>query len=86
MKSNETPKTLQDNFLVSHVSDRVDKTNWVEGELDKVTFTSVSIQIIANQFFSVWRFGNVGLEKKWVGGLDIVVDDVVRENTTLTLR
>lgn len=39
VETNETPKTLKNDFFSAHVSDRVDQTNGVEGELDKVTFT-----------------------------------------------
>ena len=71
---------------MTHVGDRVNETDGVEGELDKVTLSCGSVQIVTDKITSVLDFLLTGLQNERIGRLDMVVDDVVWENTTLTLR
>ena len=61
MQTNETPQTLKDNLLTTHVRDRVNQTNAVECELNEVTFVGHRVQIVACQRLSVLDFGEVWL-------------------------
>lgn len=85
VETNETPQALQYDLLVAHVGDGVDETDAVEGELDEMTFACGRVQVVTDQITSVLNLLLTRLQDQWVGRLDMVVDDVVRENTTLAL-
>ena len=86
MKTNKAPETLKNNLLATHVCDRVDETDAVECKLDEVTFACLDIQIVASHALSVLNLWLVLLQNEWVGGLDVVVDDLSWKDTSLTLR
>lgn len=85
MEADEGPETLEDDFLVTHVGHGVDQADAVEGELDEVAFAGGGVEVVAVEVASVLDFLLAGLENERVGRLDVVVDDVVREDTTLAL-
>lgn len=86
MKTNKAPETLENNLFTAHVSDRVDETDAVECKLDKVPLTSLDIQIVASHALSVLDLWLILLQDEWVGGLNVVVDDLSWKDTSLTLR
>lgn len=85
METNESPKTLEDDFLATHVSDGVDDTNTVEGELDEVTFFGLHIEVVTCQRRSVLNFLFSWVKNQWVGSLDAVEQDISGKDTTLSL-
>jgi len=85
VETNETPETLQDDFLVTHVGDRVDQADAVESELYEVSLARASVQVVTDEVDSVLSFLLARLQDQWVRRLDVVVDDVVGENASLTL-
>lgn len=86
MKTYETPQTLQDHFLVTHVSHRVNQANAVESELDEVTLASRAVEVVANQVITVLLLHLACLHDHWVSRLDVVVDDLIGQDTSLSLR
>ena len=86
METDEGPETLENDFFATHVSDRVDDTDTVEGELDKVTLLGFHVKIVTSQRRSVFNFCLIWVKDQWVSGLDVVEDDVSWKNTTLSLR
>ena len=86
METYECPKTLEDDFLATHVSDRVDDTNTVEGKLDEVTLFGFNVEIVTSQRRSVLNFLLIWVKNQWVGSLDAVEQDVSWKNTALSLR
>lgn len=85
METNESPKTLEDDFLATHVSDGVDDANTVEGELDEVTFFGLHIEVVTCQRRSVLNFLLSWVKNQWVGSLDAVEQDISGKDTTLSL-
>ena len=51
-----------------------------------MTFACGRVQVVTVQIASVLYLLLARLQDQWVRRLDVVVDDVVRENTTLALR
>ena len=49
MKPDKTPQTLKDDFFTTHVGNRIDKTDAIESELDKVTFSFFKIKVVTSQ-------------------------------------
>jgi len=50
-----------------------------------VSLASTAVQVVTDQISTILQLLLAWLENEWVGGLDVVVDDVVRENTALSL-
>jgi hypothetical protein len=75
METDESPKTLKNDFFATHISDGVDDTDAVEGELDEVTFCGFSIEIVTSQRRSVLNFLLIWVQNQWIGGLDVVEED-----------
>jgi len=71
---------------VTHVGDRVDQAYAVEGELDEVALASASVQVVTDKVASVLGFLFTRLQDQGVRRLDVVIDNVVWQNTSLTLR
>lgn len=46
---------------------------------------STAVQVVTDQISAILQLLLAWLENEWVGGLDVVVDDVVGENTALSL-
>ena len=86
METDETPKTLQNDLLTSHVSHRINETNTIECELDEVTFLFRHVQVIASERFSILNLWLICLQNQRIGCLDMIVDHVARQDTTLALR
>ena len=86
MKTNKAPETLENDLLATHVSDRVNETDAVECKLNEVTLTSLDIQVVAGHALSVLDLWLILLQHEWVGGLNVVVDDLSWKDTTLALR
>ena len=82
----EGPQTLQDNLFITHIGDRIDQADRVERELDEVAFTCGAVQIVTCKVRSILDLLLVWLEDKRVRRLDVVVDDVIGQDTTLALR
>lgn len=85
METNETPETLEDDFFATHVSDRVNDTDAVEAERDKMALSSFNVKVVASKWSSVFVFRLVGVENQWISGLDVIEQDISRKDTTLTL-
>ena len=85
MKSDETPQTLKDNLLMTHVGDRVNQADAIKRELDKVALTSRSVKPIADEITSILDFLFARLKNQRVCSLNMVVDDIIRQDTSLTL-
>ena len=71
---------------MTHVGDRVDQAYAVEGKLDEVALTSASVQVVTDKVASVLGFLFARLQDQGVRRLDVVIDNVVWQNTSLTLR
>lgn len=50
-----------------------------------MSLTGACVQVVTDELFAVFDFLLTGLVDHRVGGLDVVVDDVVGEDTTLAL-
>lgn len=50
-----------------------------------MSFASRTVKVITNQITSVFQFLLTNFEHQWVSGLYVVIDNVVRQNTTLSL-
>ena len=86
MQADETPQALQNDLFVTHVGYRINQADTVEGELDEVALAGSAVKVVADEVTSVLDLLLAGLQEQRVGGLDVVVDDAVGENTTLALR
>ena len=87
MQSNETPERLKHDLFVTHVGNRINQADAVEGELDEVTFACAAVKVVAHQVISVLLLLlHILLKDQWVCRLDVVVDNVARQDTTLALR
>lgn len=84
VETNETPERLDDDLIRSHVGDCVNEPNVVEGELDELSLEVFS-NVVTHQLFPVLLVVGSRFEYKWVGGLDVVVDQTLRETTSLSL-
>ena len=50
-----------------------------------MSFASRTVKVITNQITSVFQFLLTNFEHQWVGSLDVIVDNVVRQDSTLSL-
>jgi len=86
VESDEALKRLKHDFFVSHIGDGVDEADTVECELDEVALARAAVQVIANQVVAVLLLLlHVLLEDQRVCRLYVVVDDVARQDASLTL-
>lgn len=86
VESDERPQTLEHHFLVAHVGHGVDEADRVESELNEVSFTSQSIEVVTHQVLTVREVRGSSFVNQGVGSFNIVVDDVVGQHTSLALR
>lgn len=86
MKAYKGPQTLQNDLFIAHVGDRVDEADRVECKLNEVAFTCGTVKIVTCQVRSILDLLLAWLEDKWVRRLDVIVDDIIRQDTTLALR
>lgn len=85
VQADKRPKRLEDHLFMAHVRHGVNQADRVEGELDEVADASECVQVVADQLTAVLHFLLARLMNHRVRRLDVVVDDVVGENTTLSL-
>lgn len=86
MEANETPDALQHDFFGSHVGDRVNKADRIEGEFDQMTFGSLRVKVVTNEALPVLNLFLIDLQHQRVGGLNMIVNQVSWQNSTLSLR
>ena len=86
MEAYETPQALKDDLLLTHVSYRVDQAYAVESELDEGALSSGSVKLVRDEISAVLDLLLTWLEDERVSRLNVVVDDIVGQDTTLTLR
>jgi len=48
METDESPKTLENDFFATHIGDGVDDTDAVEAELDEVTLSGFNIKVVTS--------------------------------------
>ena len=53
VEADKGPERLEDDLLVSHVGNRVDKANGVEGKLDVMALSCRYVQVVTNERVSV---------------------------------
>jgi len=78
VEADEGPERLEDYLLVSHVSNRVNETNSVEGKLDVVTLSCHYVQVVTNERVSVGVVRGLTSPHQGIGCLDVVVNQVSR--------
>ena len=85
MKPDKTPQTLKDDFFTTHVGNRIDKTDAIESELDKVTFSFFKIKVVTSQWIPVLDLGLTWVQNQWICCFYVIINDITWKNTTLTL-
>ena len=87
MQTNEAPETLEDDFLATHVCNRVNQPNSIESKLDEMSFLGLDVKVVASEaslrLLVLLRL--TGVEEQRIGCLDVVVDNITWEHTSLTL-
>merc|ERR1711959_816458 len=86
METNETPNALQNNFFTSHVGDRVDQANAVESEFDQMACGSFRVEVVTYKALPVIYLWLIRLQHERVGGLNMIVNQVSWQDSSLTLR